>query len=59
MSEAKCSVCGEPLVLDKEKTYLVKDVNFFTGKKTAFDAIDCEKCGCQNILKARIEKNDE
>ena len=55
MNETKCSVCGEPLALDKEKTYLVKDVNFFTRKEITFDAIDCEKCGCQNILKARME----
>lgn len=53
MDEKKCSICGELLALDKEKTYLVEDTNFFTKERRIYDAIDCEQCGCQNILKER------
>ena len=53
MDEKKCSVCGTLLNLTKDKTYLVKEVGVLTGRCTLYDAIDCEKCGCQNILKER------
>ncbi len=53
MDEKKCSVCGASLPLDKNKTYLVKSINFLTKECMYSDAIDCEKCGCQNILKER------
>lgn len=53
MDEKKCSVCGTLLNLTKDKTYLVKEVGVLTGRYTLYDAIDCEQCGCQNILKER------
>ena len=53
MDEKKCSVCGASLPLDKNKTYLVKSINFLTKECMYSDAIDCEKCGCQNILKEK------
>lgn len=53
MDEKKCSVCGTSLQLDKSKTYLVKSINFLTKEFMYSDAVDCEKCGCQNILKER------
>lgn len=53
MIERKCDVCGALLDLNKDKTYLVKTVNFFTKEERYSDAVDCEKCGCQNILKER------
>ena len=56
MSEKRCSVCGEPLDLDKGKTYLVELTNFLTKEIMYSDAIDCEKCGCQNILKERRQR---
>ena len=53
MNEKKCDVCGALLDLNKDKTYLVKRVNFFTKEEMYSDAVDCEKCGCQNVLKER------
>lgn len=53
MDEKKCSVCGTPLDLSKDKIYLVKDVAILTGRCVLYDAVDCEQCGCQNILKER------
>lgn len=53
MNEKKCNACGALLDLNKDKTYLVKETNFFTKEEVYSDAIDCEKCGCQNILKER------
>ena len=53
MDEKKCSVCGTSLPLDKSKIYLVKSINFLTKECMYSDAVDCEKCGCQNILKER------
>lgn len=56
MDEKKCSVCGTPLDLSKDKTYLVKIENFFTKECCVYDAVDCGKCGCQNILKERKKR---
>ena len=53
MDEKRCNVCGAILDLNKDKTYLVRMVNFLTKEETYSDAVDCEKCGCQNILKER------
>lgn len=53
MDEKKCSVCGTSLPLDKSKIYLVKSINFLTKECMYSDAVDCEQCGCQNILKER------
>lgn len=53
MNERKCDVCGALLDLNKDKIYLVKAVNFITKEEMYSDAVDCEKCGCQNILKER------
>lgn len=53
MNEKECDVCGTLLDLNKDKIYLVKTVNFITKGEMYSDAVDCEKCGCQNILKER------
>lgn len=53
MEVKRCNVCGELLVLDKERIYLVENTNFFTKECCVYDAVDCVKCGCQNILKER------
>ncbi len=58
MNEKKCDVCGAQLDLNKDKTYLVKTVNFFTKQEMYSDAVDCEKCGCQNVLKERKVRAD-
>lgn len=36
MSEKRCSVCGEPLDLDKGKTYLVELTNFSYKRNNVF-----------------------
>lgn len=56
MEEKKCDVCGTPLNLNKDKTYLVELTNFLTKEIMYSDAIDCEKCGCQKILKERKQR---
>lgn len=53
MNEKKCDVCGALLNLNKDKIYLVKTENLFAKGEVYSDAIDCEKCGCQNVLKER------
>lgn len=58
MDEKKCSVCGTLLNLTKDKIYLVKDVGILAGRYTLYDAIDCEQCGCQNVLKERRVRVD-
>lgn len=59
MNEKECSVCGTPLDLSKDKTYLVEDVAFLTGRCVLYDAVDCEQCGCQNILKERKKRVED
>lgn len=59
MYEKKCDICGTPLKMSKENIYLVKDEKM-TGKHIIYNAIDCEKCGCQTILKERkVRAEDE
>ena len=36
MNEKKCDVCGTLLDLNKDKTYLVKTVNFFYKTRNVF-----------------------
>lgn len=48
----KCTVCGKRLSLRKENVYLVKEEGTIFNKYR--DAIDCSKCGCQNLLAIRI-----
>ena len=59
----KCSVCGKRFMPDKESVYLVHDpVTVFTVLSTAqsvSDAIDCPRCGCQALLKKRLQKIEE
>lgn len=59
MEVKRCNVCGEPLVLDKEKIYLVESTIFFTKERCVYDAVDCEKCGCQNVLKERKKRVED
>ncbi len=54
----KCSFCGIEFEIDVNKKYIVKskenllDISYF-------DAIDCPKCGCQNIIWKRLERVSE
>lgn len=54
----KCKVCGERLRLDKECRYEVVKVPDTMGvllgcKREVFEAFDCSKCGCQNIVNVK------
>lgn len=54
----KCKVCGKPLRLRKDDLYVVekKDntlLGAFTTQTQYFEAFDCPKCGCQNIVGVR------
>ena len=54
----KCKVCGEKLRLDKERRYEVVKIptglGIFSGERTTvFEAFDCPKCGCQNIVNVK------
>lgn len=54
----KCKVCGGRLRLDKECRYEVVTVptiiGVFSGEHTTvFEAFDCPKCGCQNIVNVK------
>ena len=51
----KCKVCGKRIKLNKDNMYMVKISEGIFSFKTPriFDAIDCPKCGTQNILCVR------
>lgn len=54
----KCKVCGKPLRLRKDGLYIVgkKDNTLrgpFTTQIQYFEAFDCPRCGCQNIVGVR------
>lgn len=57
MDKKICDVCGTPINLTKGNIYLVKDEKM-TGKHVLYDAVDCEQCGCQNVLKERKVRVD-
>lgn len=58
----KCKVCKKRFSPKKENKYIVQEIptvtNVFTGTK-AFEAFDCPKCGCQNIVGIREGGNNE
>lgn len=54
----KCKVCGKRLRLDKEGRYEVvivpTGIGVFSGEHTTvFEAFDCPRCGCQNIVNVK------
>ena len=53
----RCKVCGKRLDLDKVKRYEITREPFglqcLTEIPKTFEAFDCEKCGCQNIVNIR------
>lgn len=57
----RCKICGKRIKLDKSKTYQTKieENNIFSRGLAIYDAIDCEKCGAQNLLGKRFKKNEE
>lgn len=51
----KCKVCNKRFKLLSNKKYLV-EVNggsLFQPLKEIYEAFDCPKCGCQNIVNTR------
>lgn len=53
----RCKVCGKPLNLDKSRRYEIKKtpvgLQGLTEAPKTYEAFDCEKCGCQNIVNVR------
>lgn len=55
----KCKVCGKKIKLNKDYTYMVRvteEVFSFFKSPRVFDAIDCPKCGTQNLLCVREKR---
>ena len=48
----RCKVCGKRLNFDKAKRYEITK-NPATEPPKTYEAFDCEKCGCQNIVSIR------
>lgn len=60
--KTSCEVCGNDLVLEKEHVYTAienKGLSAAFSPNTLYDVTDCPKCGCQNILHARLPKVEE
>ena len=61
----KCKVCGKRFELEKSNRYdVVKNpegLQALTQSSTTYEAFDCPKCGCQNIVGIREigDSNDE
>ena len=57
----KCKVCGRRLRLLKENKYEIVQkpvgMNALTQGTKIYEAFDCIKCGCQNIVNIREESN--
>ena len=53
----RCKVCGMPLVVRKDRLYYVQRgtglMDAITKSKTMYEAFDCMRCGCQNIVGIR------
>ena len=59
MKKIKCSICNYKFYIEKSKVKMVSESKGISGAisgNTLFDAIDCPKCGCQNILKVRLNE---
>lgn len=54
----RCKICRKRIKWDKSKLYRVKitpsTLQMVAGaRSTIYDAIDCERCGIQNIISVR------
>lgn len=54
----RCETCDHKLDVTKEKVYVAEVENIIFGTEL-YNAIDCECCGCQNLLHRRYKKADE
>jgi len=54
----KCCVCGSVLSLSVDKTYQARKpigpLLCLTTPAETFDCVNCEICGCQNVLNSRL-----
>lgn len=54
----RCKICGKRIKWDKSKLYMVKvtpsAMQVIAGGSTkVYDAMDCERCGSQNLINIR------
>lgn len=53
----KCKVCNKRFSLNKENKYEVINrptgLNVLTERTKIYEAFDCPRCGCQNIVNIR------
>ncbi len=54
-----CKTCGNPLILAKDKIYSAMIGGGVLTAADEYSAIECEICGCQNILSPRYPKKRE
>lgn len=56
----KCKICGKRFKLIKENRYLATEetgvLAALTKPSKIFEAFDCPRCGCQNIVNIREEE---
>lgn len=57
----KCKICNKRFKLIKENNYIVTvhptGLNCLIEPIKTYEAFDCPKCGCQNIVNRREESN--
>jgi len=55
----KCKVCGKKFNLKAENRYEIREVpkglRMLVEDAKVYEAFDCPKCGCQNIVNIRKE----
>ena len=55
----KCKVCGKRLSFKAENRYEIRQVpkglRMLVENAVIYEAFDCTKCGCQNIVNVREE----
>jgi len=59
--KTKCKVCGKKFMPGKDQpVYLVGErlsvVEVMTKMPKAYEAVDCPRCGCQNLLNIRMSE---
>ncbi len=66
MKKMECKVCGTRIKPAKDEIYAATErltpMELLTSKARVFDAIDCPRCGCQNLLairEPRVEAENE
>ncbi len=54
----RCDVCNHTLDITKKKLYVVmmKRGSWNLTVSENYDAVDCDYCGCQNLVHIRYEK---